>query len=284
VPDTPPLPDPPTQGPPPGGTPSAGGPAAARAGVLVGGLRLAVTTLTVLPLRAGRVDRKAAGVAMAVAPLVGAGLGVVLAGVLLGLTAAGAPALVAAGVTVAASALLTRGLHLDGLADTVDALGSYRSGAGALDTMKKPDIGPFGVAAIALMLLIQTAALAALARDSWAGGGWAVVAAFAAGRLAVPLVCRRGVPAARPQGLGALVAGTVPTTVVLAAGAVVAAGAVWAVPGRPWQGPVAVAVAAAFVLALLRHAVRRFGGITGDVIGAAVEVATTVVLVTLTLR
>ncbi|HET9517620.1 MAG TPA: adenosylcobinamide-GDP ribazoletransferase [Actinoplanes sp.] len=266
------------------------------------GLRLAVTTLTVLPLRAHRVDRPAAGVAMAVAPLSGAGLGATLVVVLFGLRAAGTPALVAAGVTVAAAALLTRGLHLDGLADTVDALGSYRSGPAALDIMKKPDIGPFGVAAIALTLLIQTAALAALA-DGWisdgpaeaaggaAGGrieGWtggvAVVAAYAAGRLAAALACRRGVPAARRQGLGALVAGTVPTLVVVAACAIVAAGARWAVPGRPWQGPLADAVAVAVVLLLLRHAVRRFGGITGDVIGAAVEIATTVTLVALTLR
>jgi adenosylcobinamide-GDP ribazoletransferase len=259
-------------------------PGSAGGSVVGGGLRLAVTTLTVWPLRAGRVDRATAAVAMSAAPLVGALLGAALAAVLLGLTALGVPGLVAAGVTVAASALLTRGLHLDGLADTVDALGSYRSGAAALDVMKKPDIGPFGVAAIALVLLIQTAALATLAEAGWAVGVGSVVAAFAVGRLAVSLACRRGVPAARPQGLGALVAGTVPTPVVLVAGVLVAAGAVWAVPGQPWVGPAAVILAVGAVLVLLRHAVRRFGGITGDVIGAAVEIATTVALVVLTIR
>jgi adenosylcobinamide-GDP ribazoletransferase len=236
------------------------------------GLRLAVTTLTVLPVRAGRVDRRGAAVAMAVAPLVGALLGAVLAAlfVLLG------QGLVAATVTVAAGALLTRGLHLDGLADTIDALGSYRSGAAALEIMKKPDIGPFGVAAIALTLMVQAATLTEL-------GPWAVVAAWAAGRLGVTLACRRGTPAARPGGLGALVAATVPVPVVAAASAIVAAGAVWAVPGRPWQGPLAVAGALLVVVLLLRHAVRRFGGITGDVIGAAVEVTTTVTLIGLSL-
>jgi adenosylcobinamide-GDP ribazoletransferase len=243
----------------------------------VAGLRLAVTTLTVLPLRTGRVDRRTAAVAMSMAPLVGAGLGTVLGGVLVGLAAAGAPGLVAAAVTVAAGALLTRGLHLDGLADTVDALGSYRSGAGALEIMKKPDIGPFGVAAIALVLLVQSAAMAS-------GVGWGVVAAYAAGRLGVGVACRRGVPAARPEGLGALVAGTVPTPVVGAGAVLVAAAAGWAVPGRPWQGPVAVVAAVAVALLLTRHAVRRFGGVTGDVIGATVEAATTVALVVLTLR
>ena len=108
-------------------------------------MRLAFTTLTVLPLRPGRVDRRAAAVAMTIAPLVGALLGLVLAVLLTLLDLAGAPRLVAAGLAVGAGALLTRGLHLDGLADTIDALGSYRRGAEALEIMKKPDIGPFGL-------------------------------------------------------------------------------------------------------------------------------------------
>ena len=250
---------------------------------LGGGVRLALTTLTVLPLRSGRIDRATAGVAMSVAPVVGALLGALLAAVLIGLTAAGAPPLVAAGVTVAAGALLTRGLHLDGLADTVDALGSYRSGAGALEIMKKPDIGPFGVAAIALVLLVQAASLAALT-GSVTGAVLGVVVALGAGRLGVTLACRRGVPAARPDGLGALVAGTVPAPVVVTAAAAVVLAAVWAVPGRPWQGPAAVVAALLVVLLLVRHGVRRFGGITGDVIGAVVETGTTVALVVLSLR
>jgi adenosylcobinamide-GDP ribazoletransferase len=240
------------------------------------GIRLAVTTLTVLPLRAGRVDRSAAAVAMAVAPVVGALLGLVLAGLHLGLRAAGSPELVAAGVTVAAGALLTRGLHLDGLADTVDALGSYRSGAAALEIMKKPDIGPFGVAALAVTVLIQAGALTA-------AGPWAIVTAWAAGRLAITVACRRGVPSARPDGLGAMVASTVPLWAVAAGAAFVVALGLAAVPGRLWQGPAAVVLALFAVVLLLRHAVRRFGGITGDVLGAAVELAVTLTLVAVTL-
>jgi adenosylcobinamide-GDP ribazoletransferase len=237
------------------------------------GIRLAFTTLTVLPLRAHRVDRTTAAVAMSLAPVVGALLGLVLAGVLVALDRAQAPDLVAGGVTVALGVLLTRGLHLDGLADTVDALGSYRRGAEALDIMKKPDIGPFGVAAVTLVLLIQAAAITP----------WAAVAAWATGRLGIALACRRGVPGARPGGLGAMVAGTVPPPVVAGLAAVVAAGAVWVVPGRPWQGPAAVATALAVVVTLVRHAVRRFGGVTGDVLGAVAEVGTTVTLVVLCL-
>jgi adenosylcobinamide-GDP ribazoletransferase len=183
---------------------------------------------------------------------------------------------VAATVTVAAGALLTRGLHLDGLADTVDALGSYRDRDRALEIMKRPDIGPFGVAAIACVLLIQAAALTEV-------GPVAIVVAWATGRLGVTVACRRGVGAARPEGLGALVASTVPVPVVAGAAALVAAAAVFAVPGRAWQGPAAVAAALLAVVLLLRHAVRRFGGITGDVLGASVETATTLALVALSL-
>lgn len=244
---------------------------------LLDGVRLAVTTLTVLPLRAGRVDRRAAAVAMSVAPAVGALLGLVLAGVREGLGALGAPGLVAGGVTVGVGALLTRGLHLDGLADTVDALGSYRSGPAALEIMKKPDIGPFGVVALATVVLVQAAAVAVV---PW----WAIVVAWAAGRLGITVACRRGVPSARPDGLGAMVASTVATPVVVLAGALVAGAGVPAIAGRPWQGPIAVVVAMVAVLVLLRHCGRRLGGITGDVLGACAELGTTLALLVLTFR
>ncbi|MCW3841413.1 adenosylcobinamide-GDP ribazoletransferase [Micromonospora yasonensis] len=238
------------------------------------GLRLAATTFTTLPVRAGRIDRDVAGAAMALAPAIGALLGALLAAVLL-LTAMLAPPLVAAGVAVAVGALLTRGLHLDGLADTVDALGSYRRGAAALEIMKKPDVGPFGVVALVVVLLLQAAVLAELAGRGWPATLAAVVAATAAGRLGVVLACRRGVPAARPEGLGALVAGTVGPVAPVVGTIAVALLAVPAVPGRPWQGPLAVVAALAVAAGLLRHVVRRLGGITGDVLGATVEVVTT---------
>jgi adenosylcobinamide-GDP ribazoletransferase len=91
------------------------------------------------------------------------------------------------------------------------------------------------------------------------------------------------VPAARPEGLGALVAGTVGPVALVAGTAGVALVALAAVPGRPWQGPLAVAAALAVAVGLLRHVVRRLGGITGDVLGATVEVVTTLVYLGLVL-
>jgi adenosylcobinamide-GDP ribazoletransferase len=242
-----------------------------------------LTTFTVAPVRPGRVDRSAAARAMALAPLVGGLLGAGLAGVGLLARAAGASSLLAATLTVTVGVLFTRALHLDGLADTVDGLGSYRDAEGALAIMKRPDIGPFGVAAVLLALLIQVAAATTAYTRPGPAALATVIAAVATGRLAVALACRRGVPAARPDGLGALVAGTVARPWVALGGVLVGALAVFSVPGRPWLGPVAVLAGLAASALLVRHATRRLGGITGDVLGAVVEVATTVTWVGLAL-
>lgn len=251
---------------------------------MIEGLRLAVTLLTVVPAGTARVDRGTARTAMLLAPAAGLVTGgaaalVLLAGDLLGLSA-----LLAAVLAVAATAAATRALHLDGLADLADGLGSGRPAAEALAVMKRSDIGPFGVVTLLLALLVQVAALASAPHPAAA----ALVAAVA-GRLALPWACRTSVPAARPGGLGALVAGTVGTrAALLATAAVVAAaaiaGAATGGPGGAIHSAAAVAVALAAALAMLRHAVRRLGGVTGDVLGALVETAATAALVVLAAR
>jgi adenosylcobinamide-GDP ribazoletransferase len=247
------------------------------------GLRLALTTFTVAPVRAGRVDRRAAAQAMVLAPVVGLLLGAVLAATALGLTLLGAPLLLAGAVTVAVGLVLTRGLHVDGLADTVDGLGSYRDAAGTLEVMRKPDVGPFGVAAVALALLVQAVGIAAVLSRPAPAAALGIVVATATGRLAVTWACRTGVPAARADGLGALVAGTVNGLWATVALACVAAVSVPAAPGRAWQGPLAVLVGLAGTVLLTRHLVRRIGGVTGDVLGAVVEVAVTLTYLVLSL-
>jgi len=240
-----------------------------------GGLRLAVTLLTAIPLRdqPGDVPARRAAAAMSWAPVIGLLLGGAAAGVLwiTGHYAHAGP-LLAAVLAVAVLALLTRGLHLDGLADLADGLGSRQPADAALAIMKRSDIGPFGVVTLVLTLLIQVAALAqaqALGR-----GVPAVIAAAVAGRLALTWACRRGVPAARGSRLGALVAGTVHPAIPITLSVAAVAGAV--AYGLVFGVAIAAGLAAAF--ALTWHAVRRLGGITGDVLGALVEITTAVCL------
>jgi adenosylcobinamide-GDP ribazoletransferase len=234
-----------------------------------GGWRRAVTLLTVIPLPGrrdpARPDRRQAGAAMAWAPAVGLALGGVAAGVLWA-GARWAGPLVGAVLAVAVLAGLTGGLHLDGLADLADGLGSRRAAAGALQIMRQSDIGPFGVVALVLDLLIQ---VTALDRAQVLGRGpVAVVAAAVTARLAMAAACRPGVPAARPDGLGALVAGTArPAVLAALAGAAVGGAAAFGLIFA-----IAVGAGLAAGLALAAVAVRRLGGITGDVLGAVAEV------------
>ena len=244
------------------------------------GIRLSLTTLTVLPVRGGRVDRPAAAVAMSVAPAVGALLGLALAGILWLLREAQAPPLVAAAVTVAAAALLTRGMHLDGLADTVDGLASGWDRDRALAIMRRGNTGPLGAAALVIILGLQAASIGRIAVDLRSAILLGVV--ICCSRCALSLVCRRDVPAARSQGLGVAVAGSVPWFAAflawLAVAIVVGLGQAW-VGGSYASGVIAAAVAGLAVLLLVWRCVRRLGGVTGDVMGAAIEIALTIMLV-----
>jgi adenosylcobinamide-GDP ribazoletransferase len=255
------------------------------------GLRLALTTLTVAPVRGPTsFDRRTAGRAMLLAPVVGALLAVVLVPVVLTVDRlTSGPPLLAAALAVALLALLTRGLHLDGLADLADGLGSYRSPEQARAVMKAPDVGALGLTAVVLVLLVQVAALTAC--SSAGRGGTALLVALLTARVAVAAACRVGVPAAVPTGLGALVAGTVPGWApAVLAGATALAGAAAVAVEQSATGlrlvlPALAVTAGLTAAALLqRHAVRRIGGITGDVLGALVEVTTAVVLVVLALE
>jgi adenosylcobinamide-GDP ribazoletransferase len=205
-------------------------------------------------------------------PVVGAGLGALAGLVVVGLDAR-LTVLVAAGLAVALEALLTGGIHLDAVADGADGLGAATRER-ALEIMREPTIGAFGATALVLDLLVKTAALAAVASGPRAV--LAVAAAYALGRTA-PLALGWALPYARAEGGSgaALTGGAGETSCALGVGL----GIGLALAALGLRGLVLAGAAALAALAVALLARQRLGGVTGDVLGAATELATTAALV-----
>jgi cobalamin 5'-phosphate synthase/cobalamin synthase len=232
--------------------------------------------LTVLPVPA-RAAASTRGV-LPWAPLVGLVLGGVAAGVAVLGTHLVSP-LTGAVLAIAVLALLTRGLHLDGLADTADGLGPLRDRERSLQVMHQSDVGPFGVVALVLTVLLQIACLTALLTTD---GGWlALWAAVVTARVVMARTGLPGVPAAEGSALGRAVEGTVSSS-WLAGWLLITGGLIVAASGAdfPLAGRLAGSVVAGLLAAelLYRRARARLGGVTGDVMGAMGETATTAVL------
>ena len=255
--------------------------AAARS--VIAGAERAAGMFTIVPVRRRATELKPGdGVAALLwLPAVGAVLGAVAA-VPLGAIRQWAPhaALLGAVLTVAALAVATRCLHLDGLADTADGLGSRAPAERALQIMKKSDIGPFGVVTLVLVLLADVASLTVIQ-----GGPWTPVpvlaTAAATGRVAAVQAAMRGVPAARSSGFGILVADGVPVAAAAAwTVAILGLGSGLAAVGDVTFGWMVISQVVAMTVGwrLRAHAVRRLGGVTGDVFGGLIEVVTAVVL------
>ena len=250
-------------------------------------VRFAVGTFTRLPVPPpSQVTAAVAGRGLALAPVAGAAVGLA-SGALLLVTGVDLMArLLSATLVVALAAWLTRGLHWDGLADVADGLGSGAAPERAREIMRRSDIGPFGVLALVFTIALQVLSIAQLPAGAPALAAW--VLAVTVGRLAVAVGCGPWVHPARADGLGAMVIGSVtPPRLALAGGltALVAAGAVAAGP-LPWSaallwGPLA---GLGIALGLVRVALRRFGGSSGDVLGATAELATLAVLLVLALQ
>lgn len=255
------------------------------------GLRLAWGTLTALPGPAPRrVDRPVARVAMASGWLVVLPVMAVVAAVGYGLAKLGLPALAAGLVVVGLVQWVTRAIHADGLADTADGLGSGRPRDQALDIMRRGDVGPMGTTALVVVLGLQAVLVGDLVSRPW---GWVFAGlALAAGRLALAAACSTQVPSARPEGLGAAVAGSVPTwlltalnLVVLVVGMVLAdvfAGLGADVTRHGWA--VGLLLGIVLVAVVVGAAIRKLGGITGDILGAATELMTLGLLLGLAIR
>jgi adenosylcobinamide-GDP ribazoletransferase len=192
---------------------------------------------------------------------------------------AGLPGLAVGLLMVGGLALGSRALHLDGLADTVDGFGSGWTAERSLMVMRRGDVGPMGVVALIVVLGLQAVSIGELVQDVF--GAVLVGVAVCCSRVALALTCVRGVPAARGDGLGVAVANSVPRTAAAVswfAVLLIMTAAAMLSGHSPASGALATVVAALAVGFLVYRSVRRLGGITGDVMGAAIEIAFTVMI------
>ena len=235
-------------------------------------LAIALAFLTRLPVRVDAGEDEDVGRSVAFFPLVGALLGAALV-VLAWLLDGRLPASVVAVLAATLLAALTGGLHLDGVADTFDALGAPGADrTRLLEILRDSRIGAHGAAALLFVVLLKVTVLHGVLAGGHATAvllAFPALARFVAGLVIVLFAY------ARPRGLGVAfhaharpvdvaVAGAIAGVAVLAAGRAAVLGAL---------------VATALVLLFVRRVADKLGGITGDVCGAAIELAEVLFLV-----
>ena len=254
--------------------------------MLLDAWRLALGTLTAIPVAPpALVDRRRAGMAMVLAPLAVLPLAVAVTLVALAGHGLDLPIPVAALLALGATILGNRAFHLDGLSDTVDGMAASYDRERSLAVMKSGTSGPAGVVAVVLVLGLQaTGLVAVLASPHPVRAVVLAGCALCVSRVALATCCARGVPSARPGGLGDTYTGTVARPVVvlmwLTCAAVLSLAGAWS--GLAWwRGALASAMALAVVAVVVARAVRRLGGVTGDLFGAAIELALAALLVAL---
>jgi adenosylcobinamide-GDP ribazoletransferase len=234
----------------------------------------AFRTLTVVPMPGRDTDDFAS--ALPYFPLVGAFLGTLVAGVAWLATAMLGWPMGAGALGTALAALLTRGLHLDGLADVADAVGGGRTRERRLQIMKDPHVGAFGVTAIVLALLLKAAAISEMA-GPLQQFVWILIPFIVSRAVIVELAVL--LPYARGEGgtAGPFVRTARPCH--LAAAVILAAALGYAAAGA--GALVVLAGAFAFGLALTAWMKIAFGGVTGDLLGMASELTETLTFIIL---
>ena len=228
--------------------------------------RVAVVFLTRVPLRLGDGPAPGIGAASWAFPLCGVLVGAASWLAFAGATLLSLPPLICALLAVNAGAILTGALHEDGLADVADGFGGGRDHARKLEIMRDSAIGSYGVLALILTLALRAGSIAQIPSVGMAL--LAFIAMAAASRAAMQSVMA-ALPPARADGLGQMAGAPTRWRVVtgLALGALAIAPLGWPAAAAAALG-VALGAAAVAILAW-----RQIGGQTGDVLGAAQQIA-----------
>ena len=234
------------------------------------GLAIAVGFYTRLPVRAAAARSEDLAAAAPWFPVVGAGIGMAVAGVYVALAEV-LPPVLAATVAAGAGALLTGAFHEDGLADVADAFGGGWTVERRLEILDDPRLGTFGVVAVTVAMLARVTSVAAL---DVPGALALLPAAHALSRAPAVVLMRRG-RSARSTGLAATLAhgiGAAGEGAAVAVAIVIGATliGVWTIPA------VALVAGVSAAMAVLAHC--KIGGTNGDVLGATQQLGELAVL------
>jgi len=240
------------------------------------GLLLAISFLTVVPVRLASVRAGGLGRAAVWFPLVGLGVGGAVAATALAGRVVWGDRWIAASLALGVNLLLTGGLHSDGLMDTADAFFSHKDRERMLEIMRDSRAGALGVASGGVVLLAKFSILSYLIGPGSLRLFALIALSCALGRLGL-VTAAAFFPSARESGLGASFAAEVRPWHALAATAI--AGAV-AIAIWRWNGAILLGVALAVTLAVGVYWRRRLGGLTGDIYGAVNELVELAVLLT----
>lgn len=207
-------------------------------------------------------------------PVVGALLGLLLYGVALSLAVL--PTIMLATLILLLWVVMTGGLHLDGLADAADAwVGGFGDRERTLAIMKDPRCGPIGVLSLLLQCLMKWSAIYVLLQHHYA---LALILFPILGRMA-PIILLASTDYVRAQGIASHLVSAEPQSFVSHLGTVLvllfsaAISLYWS-----WQGILTVVVVLLNIWILRHMFIRRVGGVTGDLLGASIELTETVAL------
>lgn len=234
---------------------------------------LAMQFLTVLPLKVKQFSEKKIAWALAYFPVVGLLLGLMLVGLNSLLSILGIPLVVVNIVLVIALIIFTGGMHLDGLADTADAFLSGKAKKEMLEIMRDSHIGVMGVLALISIILLKVGLLSSVN-----------VAAKPAALMLMCILSRWSVvlimylfPYARQEGKAKLfIQGMNLKIFILSTITVIICSfLIWYI-----QGLIALLIVTLCAYAIGKFVSRKIGGVTGDTLGATIEVMEIATLLT----
>jgi len=236
-------------------------------------LLLAIQFLTTLPLRVRSYNDKKMAWSLVYFPVVGLCLGLVLVGLNALLFLCGIFGLTANIILVIALIILSGGMHLDGLADTADAFLSGKTKQDMLEIMRDSHIGVMGVLALVSIILLKTGLLFSL---DFAVKPAALVLTCVLSRWS-PVLLMYLFPYARREGKAKLFIQGINSKILLISTLIAAGCSFWI-----WQMPgLCICLIVALTTFLMgRFTQRKIGGITGDTLGATIEITEVVILLT----